>query len=82
MSSPDAPAPRRPVVEILDPMIVEILRRKTPAERLNQVFRLWETARSITIGAVRHQHPEWSEVQVLRETARRLSHGATERVPH
>lgn len=36
-------APRRPVVEILDPMIVEILRQKAPAERLAQAFRMWET---------------------------------------
>lgn len=72
---------RTPVVEILDPMIVEILRNKTPEERLKQAFNMWETACIMIRGAVRQQHPDWNDEQVLREAARRLSHGATERVP-
>jgi Rv0078B-related antitoxin len=71
---------RRPIVEILDPLVVQILRNKTPAERLAQAFRMWETARAIVRASVRQQHPDWSEEEILRETARRLSHGATERV--
>ena len=71
----------RPVVELLDPVVVEILRQKTPAERLAQAFRIWETARLVTRSSIRQQHPEWNDDQVLRETANRLSHGATERVP-
>lgn len=77
----DFNAQRSPVVEILDPVIVDILRRQTPQERLAQSFRLWETARLIVRSSVRQQHPEWSEDEILREAARRLSHGATERVP-
>ena len=71
----------RPVAELLDPVVVEILRQKTPAERLAQAFRIWETARLMTRSIIRQQHPEWTDDQVLRETANRLSHGATERVP-
>ncbi len=78
--SDDAPA-RRSVIELPDPMVVEILRRQTPQQRLAQAFRMWETARVITLGAIRQQHPDWQEEQVLREAANRLSHGATERVP-
>jgi hypothetical protein len=78
---PTPVTPRRPVVEILDPMVVQILRQKTPAVRLEQAFRMWETARLIVGGGVRQQHPDWSEDEVLREIARRLSHGATESVP-
>ena len=73
--------PRRPVIEILDPMIVAIQRLKTPADRILQASRLWEAACLITRGSVRQQHPERTEIEVLREAARRLSHGATERVP-
>ncbi|ADG67054.1 hypothetical protein Plim_1219 [Planctopirus limnophila DSM 3776] len=73
--------PRQPVIEILEPVMVEILRQKTPAERLTQAFRMWETAREMIRGTIRQQHPDWSEEQVLREAANRLSHGATERVP-
>ena len=72
---------RRPVVEIIDPMVVEILRRKTPEERLMQASDLWETAYLIIRGSVRQQHPEWTDEQVLKEAASRLSHGATKRVP-
>ena len=68
-----------PVVELLDPVVVEILRKKTPAERLAQAFRIWETARLVIRSSIQQQHPDWSEEQVRRETANRLSHGATER---
>ncbi len=73
--------PRRPVVEIIDPMMVEILRKKTPAERLKVAFGMWESARVMIRGVLRQQHPEWSESQILRESAWRLSHGATHRAP-
>ena len=36
--------PRRPVVEILDPFVVESLRKKTPAERLAMAFGMWDFA--------------------------------------
>ena len=62
-------------------MIVEILRRKTPQERLQQAFDMWESARVIVHGAIAQEHPEWTEQQVLREVANRISHGATERIP-
>jgi len=36
--------PRRPVVEIIDPMMVEILQTKTPKQRLTQAFSMWDSA--------------------------------------
>lgn len=72
---------RRPVVEIIDPMMVEVLRQLTPAQRLKTAFGMWDTACKMIRGSLRQQHPEWGEDAVLREAARRLSHGATERVP-
>lgn len=74
-------APRKPVVEILDPKMVEVLRNLTPADRLRTAFSMWESARQIIRGSVRQAHAEWNDEQIDRETARRLSHGATERVP-
>ncbi|ADG67049.1 hypothetical protein Plim_1214 [Planctopirus limnophila DSM 3776] len=74
-------SPRQPVIEILEPEMVEILRQKTSAERLAQALRMWETAREMIRGTIRQQHPDWSEEQVLREAANRLSHGATGHVP-
>lgn len=72
---------RQPVVEILHPMVVESLRKLTHAERLKQAFGMWDAARNMVRGVLRQEHPDWTEEQILRETARRLSHGATERVP-
>jgi hypothetical protein len=70
-----------PVVEVIDPEVVRVLREKTASERLDQALRIWESARAIVQGGVRQQHPDWDGDRLLRETARRLSQGATERVP-
>jgi hypothetical protein len=63
-------------IEIVDDRVVEILRKKTPAERLAIADGLWTFA-SQAIGAIAaREHPEWSEEEVRREVARRMSHGA------
>jgi len=67
--------PRQPVVEIIDPQMVDILRKMTPAERLNMAAGMWESAWGMLRGAIRHEHPEWNEKQVNQEIARRISHG-------
>jgi hypothetical protein len=69
--SPDN-APRGAV----DDQMVEILRKKTPAERLAIAFGLWRSARLILTGCLKSLHPEWDEEKVRREVVRRLSHGA------
>ena len=66
---------RQTVVEMMDPMMVEIMRNKTPAERLAIACGMWESARVIIGGTVRQQHPDWSEETVNQEIARRISHG-------
>ena len=50
-------------IEVLDDEMVQVLRRKSGAERLAIASML------------RAEHPEWDEHQVNEETARRLSHG-------
>ena len=67
---------RRPVVEMMEPVMVDILRRKTTQERLAIASGMWESARAIIGGAVRQEHPDWSEEQVHQEIARRISHGS------
>jgi len=66
------------VVEMMDPQMVEILRNKNPAERLAIACGMWESARMIIDGAVRQQHPDWSQDGVNREIARRISPGAVD----
>ena len=56
--------------------MTEVLRQKTGAERLKIASRLFSSARRMLLHHLRSEHPDWSDVQVDREAARRLSHGA------
>ena len=62
--------------EPLDPGMVEILRRKTGAERYAIASGMFAMARDIVTASVRNRHPNWTDEQVRREVAHRLSHGA------
>ena len=55
--------------------MVEIMRNKTPAERLAVACGMWESARVIVGATIRQQHPDWSKEAVNQEIARRISHG-------
>ena len=68
---------RPPCVEILDPMIVEVLRRKTPAERVEMIFDANRTVRLLLEGHLRWRHPDWDDQAVMHEIARRISFGTT-----
>ena len=62
--------------EILDDRLAEILRRKSPAERLEMAFAMWRFGRGLVRDAVRASHPDWTDDEVRRETARRMSRGS------
>jgi hypothetical protein len=62
-------ANRRPCVELLDEAIVEVLRRKTSAERVAMVFDAERTMRLLLEAHLRWQHPDWDAEQVAREIA-------------
>jgi len=66
---------RQPVVEMMDPMMVEVMRSKTPAERLAIAFRMWRSVRVMLRGVLQQEHPEWSDEMTNQEIARRISHG-------
>lgn len=68
--------------EVMDEAMAEILRGKTEVERLRIAAGMYQSARVILRGAIRTEHPDWDVDQVNREIARRISHGATDRVPH
>ena len=63
---------RQPVVEIIDPMVVEVLRKKTPAEKLAQAFGMWDFAVSMLQANLHHEHPEWTTDEIQREMRRRI----------
>jgi hypothetical protein len=65
-----------PQFEEVDDATVEILKRKTPQERLTMAFRMWDFARDLLSGIVRQENPGWGIDQIRHEVARRMSHGA------
>jgi hypothetical protein len=62
-------------IEVVDDAIAEILRHKTPAERIQIGFTLWTSARNMLMTHLRKTHPEWNDDRVKKEVAKRLSHG-------
>jgi hypothetical protein len=66
--------PRR--IEVIDDDMARVLRAKTGAERLAIGFAMFSSARRMLICHLRNRHPDWSEDEILREAAHRLSHGA------
>jgi hypothetical protein len=63
-------------IEVVDDTMAEVLRRKTPAERIALGFGLWTSAERMLMAHLKSTHPDWNESQIQSETARRLSHGA------
>lgn len=64
-------------IEVVDDVVAEALRRKTPGQRLRMVTDLWRFMRTWVRAAVRSQHPDWDESAVEQEANRRFSSGAT-----
>ena len=63
-------------IEVVDDAMAEILRRKTPAERIRIGFALWTSARDMLLTHLEKTHPDWDKSRIEKEVARRLSHGA------
>jgi hypothetical protein len=62
-------------IEVVDEAMAEVLRRKTPAQRIAIGFGLWQSARKTLLFQLATRNPDWNQLQVEREVARRLSHG-------
>lgn len=68
---------RKPLrVEIIDDATAAVLRAKSPAERLAIANGMWRSARRIIEAVLRAEQPDWTDEQIRREVARRISHGA------
>jgi hypothetical protein len=65
----------RPCIELLDEAVVEVLRRKSPTERVAMIFAANRTMRLRLEGHLRTLHPDWDAEAVSREVARRMSRG-------
>ena len=60
---------------VMEDRVAEILRQKTPAERLEIAFGLWRPTRDMIARVLTSENPDWSPEQIQRETARRMSRG-------
>ncbi len=61
-------------IEVVDEEIAEILRKKTPAERLAIAAEIWRSVRSSLLRFVAAQHLDWTLEQVELEVAQRILH--------
>ena len=63
-------------LEAPDSAIVEVLRTKTPQERLSIAFGMWAAARKMLVNLLADGHPEWDQERLQKEVARRMSGGS------
>ena len=63
-------------IEVLDEALADVLRHKTPAEKIEMIAAAQRTARHLLAAGLRQRHPEWDDQQVEAEVARRLTRGA------
>ena len=63
-------------VERMDEATLQMLRSKSPAERLAIAFDCNRAMRLRLEGHIRTRHPDWDAAQVAAEVARRMSRGA------
>jgi hypothetical protein len=63
-------------IEVLDEAMAEILRQKTPAERIKIGFNMWVSAHKMLTFHLKTTHPNWNIENIQKEVARRFLHGA------
>jgi hypothetical protein len=59
-------------IEVLDDDMVEVLKRKTPVERVAMVLDANQTMRLMLQAHFRERHPKWDDDQIAVAVARRL----------
>ncbi|HZX10414.1 MAG TPA: hypothetical protein VFG01_05645 [Acidobacteriota bacterium] len=63
-------------IDIIDDIMVDIYKHKSPSERLTIAFGLWNSAKIQLFHNLRSLWPDWDEDKIKREIAKRISHGA------
>jgi hypothetical protein len=59
-------------LEVVDKAMADVLRQKTPAERIAMALDANETARLLLEGHFRSYHPEWDDARIAEEIAKRM----------
>ena len=60
---------------VIEDRVAEIMRKKSPSERLEIAFGIWRSVRDMVTRVVKSQNPGWSIEEVRKETARRMYSG-------
>lgn len=66
-------------IEVVNDAMAEVLRRKTPSERISIGFNIWISAQDMPMVFLKTTHPDWSEEVIRQEVIRRFSHGIRNR---
>ena len=59
----------------MDDAVADVQRNMTPAQKLQLVFAANRAMRLRIEGALRTWHPDWSDEQISREVARKMTRG-------
>jgi Rv0078B-related antitoxin len=62
--------------EVLDDDMAQVFRAMTGAQRLQIASDLFRSARRMIASHLMAEHPDWDELRLRQEVAKRLSHGA------
>ncbi len=65
----------QPTIEVVDDRLADILRRKTPAEKIAMIAASHRTARMLAAAGIRYHHPDWPESKIQSEAVKRVSGG-------
>jgi hypothetical protein len=60
-------------IEVVDDGVAEVLRRKTPTEKVAMISAANRMMRSLIEGRIRGQHGDWDLLMVQQEVARRMT---------
>lgn len=63
-------------IEVVDDVMVNVLRDKTPAQKIEMISAANRTARTLMAAGIRQRHPIWDEEQIAAAVLRRLLGGA------
>jgi hypothetical protein len=62
-------------IEVVDDAMAEVLRQKTPAERVRMISDANRLMRTVICGYLRTRHPDWDDGHIAEEVIRRMSCG-------
>jgi hypothetical protein len=62
-------------IEVVDQAVADVMRRKSPAEKVAMVCAAHRTAKRLMAAGIRRMHPDWSDDDIQAEVCRRLLHG-------